>query len=179
MRAAERAGGIPVVTDAEGLAASGAPEPPRPLHTDLAAVMYTSGSTGGPKGVTLTHQNLAFVTGSIVDYLEMTAADRVLCVMQLSFGYGLYPASGLRPRRRDARARGRDRLSGPDRAGARAPPDHGPARGSDDLPGAHVAAGLPDRELPDLRFLTNAGASMPVADRARPCDAPSPRPAST
>ena len=51
--------------------------------------MYTSGSTGGPKGVTLTHQNLAFVTGSIVDYLEMTSADRVLCVMQLSFGYGL------------------------------------------------------------------------------------------
>ena len=51
--------------------------------------MYTSGSTGGPKGVTLTHHNLAFVTGSIVDYLEMTSADRVLCVMQLSFGYGL------------------------------------------------------------------------------------------
>lgn len=61
-----------------------------PISVDLAAIVYTSGSTGRPKGVTLTHANMAFAAGSIVEYLEMTAEDRVLCVVPLSFDYGLY-----------------------------------------------------------------------------------------
>lgn len=64
--------------------------PPPPLSVDLAAIVYTSGSTGRPKGVTLTHANMAFAAGAIVEYLEMTADDRVLCVVPLSFDYGLY-----------------------------------------------------------------------------------------
>ena len=36
------------------------------------------------------HSNMAFVTGSIVEYLGLNASDRVLCVLPLSFGYGLY-----------------------------------------------------------------------------------------
>ena len=54
------------------------------LGPDLAAVIYTSGSTGEPKGVTLTHGNMSFVADSIVEYLEMQASDRVLCVLPLS-----------------------------------------------------------------------------------------------
>ncbi|MGN6190374.1 MAG: class I adenylate-forming enzyme family protein [Conexibacter sp.] len=61
-----------------------------PISLDLAAIVYTSGSTGRPKGVTLTHANMAFAAGSIVSYLEMRPDDRVLCVVPLSFDYGLY-----------------------------------------------------------------------------------------
>jgi len=61
-----------------------------PLSVDLAAIVYTSGSTGRPKGVTLTHANMAFAAGAIVEYLEMDAEDRILCVVPLSFDYGLY-----------------------------------------------------------------------------------------
>ncbi|HKG38544.1 MAG TPA: class I adenylate-forming enzyme family protein [Conexibacter sp.] len=61
-----------------------------PISVDLAAIVYTSGSTGRPKGVTLTHANMVFAAGSIVEYLGMRAHDRVLCVIPLSFDYGLY-----------------------------------------------------------------------------------------
>lgn len=61
-----------------------------PISVDLAAIVYTSGSTGRPKGVTLTHANMTFAAGAIVEYLAMCAADRVLCVVPLSFDYGLY-----------------------------------------------------------------------------------------
>ncbi len=67
-----------------------APAANAPLSVDLAAIVYTSGSTGRPKGVTLTHANMTFAAGSIVDYLGMRAEDRVLCVIPLSFDYGLY-----------------------------------------------------------------------------------------
>ncbi|MBS1868315.1 MAG: AMP-binding protein [Actinobacteria bacterium] len=67
-------------------ASAGAP----PISLDLAAIVYTSGSTGRPKGVTLTHANMTFAAGAIVAYLQMRAEDRVLCVVPLSFDYGLY-----------------------------------------------------------------------------------------
>ena len=35
-----------------------APLPPGPRSTDLAALVYTSGTTGNPKGVMLTHRNV-------------------------------------------------------------------------------------------------------------------------
>ncbi|HET6448875.1 MAG TPA: AMP-binding protein [Conexibacter sp.] len=66
------------------------PLPSGPLSVDLAAIVYTSGSTGRPKGVTLTHANMTFAAGAIVEYLAMRAEDRVLCVVPLSFDYGLY-----------------------------------------------------------------------------------------
>jgi long-chain acyl-CoA synthetase len=58
-------------------------------ENDLAAIIYTSGSTGKPKGVTLTHRNIDVVVDSVVQYLENSADDIILCVLQLSFGYGL------------------------------------------------------------------------------------------
>ncbi|WP_411035894.1 class I adenylate-forming enzyme family protein [Shinella sp. BYT-45] len=57
--------------------------------TDLAALIYTSGSTGEPKGVMLAHENMDAAARSIASYLENTAADTILVVLPMSFGYGL------------------------------------------------------------------------------------------
>ena len=60
------------------------------IPLDLAAILYTSGSTGEPKGVMQTHQSMVFTVGSLVEYLRLTPAERILCVLPLSFDYGLY-----------------------------------------------------------------------------------------
>lgn len=57
--------------------------------TDLAAIIYTSGSTGEPRGVMLTHRNFVANARSIVEYLRLTAADRVMCVLPFYYVYGL------------------------------------------------------------------------------------------
>jgi acyl-CoA ligase (AMP-forming) (exosortase A-associated) len=62
---------------------------PNRVENDLAALLYTSGSTGLPKGVALTHRNLLAGTASVVQYLRLQPADRVLAVLPLSFDYGL------------------------------------------------------------------------------------------
>lgn len=66
------------------------PRPPHPcIDSDMAAILYTSGSTGKPKGVVLSHRNLVAGALSVSSYLRNTAEDRILCVLPLSFDYGL------------------------------------------------------------------------------------------
>ncbi|MBP2559855.1 amino acid adenylation domain-containing protein [Neorhizobium galegae] len=55
----------------------------------LALLLHTSGSTGQPKGVMLTHANVIAACEAIVAYLGNTADDVVLSVLPLSFGYGI------------------------------------------------------------------------------------------
>ncbi|PMS16820.1 acyl-CoA ligase (AMP-forming), exosortase A system-associated [Trinickia dabaoshanensis] len=59
------------------------------IDTDLAAILYTSGSTGLPKGVMLSHRNLLEGAWSVSHYLRHTATDRILAVLPLSFDAGL------------------------------------------------------------------------------------------
>lgn len=59
------------------------------IDMDLAALLYTSGSTGQPKAVMLTHRNLVSVTRSVAEYLALSESDVLLNVLPLSFGYGL------------------------------------------------------------------------------------------
>ena len=66
-------------------------EPPENsgIDADLAAIIYTSGSTGEPRGVMLSHRNFVANAESIVSYLQLTAADRVMCVLPFNYVYGL------------------------------------------------------------------------------------------
>lgn len=161
--ATAQSGDIPVIADLARLEGGEAVPRGGPLDADLAAVIYTSGSTGDPKGVTVTHRNMSFVSDSIIEYLEMGQHDRILCVLPLSFGYGLYqlltcvgaqatlvlePGLGLPGR--VVQLLEQEQITG--------------------LPGVPTVfqvlislRGLAHRELPHLRFLTNAGAAMPAA----------------
>lgn len=61
----------------------------RSIDGDMAAILYTSGSTGKPKGVVLSHRNLVAGAVSVSAYLDNMPQDRILCVLPLSFDYGL------------------------------------------------------------------------------------------
>lgn len=55
---------------------------------NLALILYTSGSTGMPRGVTLTHGNLTANTSQILDYLKLTEKDSVLAVLPFHYSFG-------------------------------------------------------------------------------------------
>jgi acyl-CoA synthetase (AMP-forming)/AMP-acid ligase II len=75
------------------LAGGGSGSVGHPAPDDLAALLYTSGSTGLPKGVMLSHRNLTTGARSVASYLGNTCSDRILCVLPLSFDYGLSQVS--------------------------------------------------------------------------------------
>lgn len=60
----------------------------RVIETDMAAIFYTSGSTGLPKGVVLSHRNLVSGAQSVAQYLENTPDDRILSLLPLNFDAG-------------------------------------------------------------------------------------------
>lgn len=59
-------------------------------ESDIAALVYTSGTTGDPKGVVADHAAMLFATDGIVEYLSNDERDVVLSVLPISFSYGLY-----------------------------------------------------------------------------------------
>ncbi len=63
---------------------------PRIIPNDLAAIIYTTGSTGFPKGVMMTHQSMVFTSWSLIEYLRLSSDDRILLILPLAFDYGLY-----------------------------------------------------------------------------------------
>jgi long-chain acyl-CoA synthetase len=70
---------LPAVPPAE-------PSPADPASAAL--ILYTSGSTGSPRGVIQTFRNLDANSRSIVEYLELGAHDRALLVLPLYYCYG-------------------------------------------------------------------------------------------
>ena len=59
------------------------------LHPDLALLLSTSGTTGSPKLVRLSRDNVASNTAAIADYLALTPADRAITTLPLHYCYGL------------------------------------------------------------------------------------------
>ena len=60
------------------------------IPNDLAALIYTSGSTGNPKGVMQTHQAMVFAAWSLMEYLRLSSAEKIMLVLPFAFDYGLY-----------------------------------------------------------------------------------------
>ena len=80
-----------VVDEAAAMAAmegEGGMKPSDAAPDTLASILYTSGSTGLPKGVMLSHANLWLGAIAVADYLKLTDDDRTLCVLPFSFDYG-------------------------------------------------------------------------------------------
>jgi acyl-CoA synthetase (AMP-forming)/AMP-acid ligase II len=55
---------------------------------DLAALMFTSGTTGKPRGVMVSHGNIIANTRSIIEYLRLTSRDRIMTVLPFQYCYG-------------------------------------------------------------------------------------------
>ncbi|MFT4517698.1 MAG: acyl-CoA ligase (AMP-forming) (exosortase A-associated) [Halioglobus sp.] len=81
--------GLPLMGYDEFRQLAGTGEPHRRIDTDMTAILYTSGSTGNPKGVVLSHRNMVAGAESVASYLANTASDRILAVLPLSFDAGL------------------------------------------------------------------------------------------
>jgi acyl-CoA synthetase (AMP-forming)/AMP-acid ligase II len=59
------------------------------LAADMpACILYTSGTTSAPKGVLLSHGNLSSNARAIIDYLQLSQADSIACVLPFHYSYG-------------------------------------------------------------------------------------------
>ena len=59
------------------------------VHPELALLLATSGTTGSPKLVRLSHKNLYANARSIVSYLNIGASDRAITSLPFNYSYGL------------------------------------------------------------------------------------------
>jgi long-chain acyl-CoA synthetase len=59
------------------------------VHDSLALLLNTSGSTGSPKLVRLSRENLQANAASIASYLNLSAAERPITSLPMSYSYGL------------------------------------------------------------------------------------------
>jgi acyl-CoA ligase (AMP-forming) (exosortase A-associated) len=155
-----------VVSNAFATPRSAPPQVPRATH-DLAAILYTSGSTGLPKGAMLSHAGLIAGSRIVCRYLGIRDSDRILSVLPFSFDYGLNQLL-------TAVEQHATTILLSFRFGneiVRAIHDHA-ATGLAGVPGlwAVLSEATPayhTQALPSLRYLTNSGGAVPPDTVAR------------
>lgn len=134
------------------------PEPQAP-----AAILYTSGTTGRPKGVTLSHRNLAANVQSILAYLPIDADSRIVNVLPFYYSYGnsvlhTHLAAGGCVVLENS-------LAYPHRVVERLAQTQ--ATGFSGVPSTYALllsrVRLQDYDLRHLRYITQAGGAMPAA----------------
>jgi malonyl-CoA/methylmalonyl-CoA synthetase len=82
------------LTDAANKADSSFATVPR-ANDDLAAILYTSGTTGRSKGAMLSHDNLASNSLTLVDYWRFTKDDVLIHALPIYHTHGLFVASNV------------------------------------------------------------------------------------
>lgn len=133
------------------------------FDVDAASLVFTSGSTGTPRGVVLSHDNITYAVGAIQERLGYRPDDIVGGFLPLAFDYGLYQILLA------AQAGAKLYLGDPDQVGPRLPQVLRQA-GVTVLPGvpsvyaALLALGRRGPlDLPALRAITNTGERLPLA----------------
>ncbi len=129
------------------------------LHDDLALLLSTSGSTGSPKLVRLSRDNVLANARSIADYLHIRDDDRAVTSLPLHYCYGL---SVLTSHLVSGAAVVLTDLSVTDECFWDLVREHGVSS----LAGVPhtfellASSGFADRDLPSLRFVTQAGGRL-------------------
>ncbi|MDB6119151.1 MAG: hypothetical protein JWO08_2932 [Verrucomicrobiaceae bacterium] len=133
------------------------------IDQDPAFLVFTSGSTGTPRGVILSHDNVRYATAGIQQRLGYEATDRIGVFLPLSFDYGLYQLF-LAAQAGAAVFLGQPEMTGPELPAILAD------NGITVLPGVPTVFGgllkmlsWRKRPLPALRMATNTGDHLPQA----------------
>lgn len=130
------------------------------LHPDLAVLSSTSGSTGSPKLVRLSAENVRSNAAAIAEYLRLTPVDRAATTLPLQYCYGLsvvnsHLVTGASLLLTECSVTDEEFW---DQADAHAVTSFAGVPYTFEM---LEAGGFAERDLPSLRYLTQAGGRMP------------------
>ena len=89
--ASDESGTLAVARDAQSSGFKAVPREP----LDLAAILYTSGTTGRSKGAMLTHKALASNSETLRDYWRFTQDDMLIHALPIFHTHGLFVATNI------------------------------------------------------------------------------------